>query len=249
MKLTILASLLASVAAFAPASTGRVSSQVSETKGDLQDLAGKLNPVVKYFDPLELADSYMWGQDQAFTIGFLRQAEIKHGRVAMAAFVGYCVQSNFHFPWAQTLDGKPFPSIDLSPPEQWDAMPFGAKLQIILFIGFLEFYSELTPGPGSEAGLQHYTKGGQPGKFPTFDAIPHPVPFNLYDPFGFNKNMNDETKERRLRAEINNGRLAQLGIIAFLSEQTIPGSVPALGGIVSPYGGEVMAPFSADFAM
>lgn len=35
----------------------------------------------------------------------------------------------------------------------------------------------------------------------------------------------------------------QLGIIGFLCEQTIPGSVPALTGIVKPYAGEVMAPF------
>ena len=207
-------------------------------------MAEKLNPVVKFFDPLEVSESYLWGQSQEFTIGWLRQAEIKHGRVAMAAFVGYCVQSNFVFPWAQTLDGKPFPSTDLSPPEQWDAMPFGAKLQIILFVGFLELYSELSEGNGM--GQLHYTKGGQPGKFPTFDAIPHPVPFNLYDPFGFSKNMSDELKEKRLRAEINNGRLAQLGIIGFLSAQTIPGSVPALSGIVKPYAGEVMAPFSGD---
>ena len=148
-----------------------------------------------------------------------------------------------------SLDGKPFPGTDLSPPEQWDALPFGSKLQIILFVGFLEFYSELAPGAGVESGQIHYTQGGQPGKFPTFDAIPHPVPFNLYDPFGFSKNMSDETKERRLRAEINNGRLAQLGIIGFLSAQTIEGSVPALSGVVKPYSGEVMAPFSADFVL
>lgn len=55
--------------------------------------------------------------------------------------------------------------------------------------------------------------------------------------------MSDETKEKRLRAEINNGRLTMLGIFGFLSAQTIPGSVPALSGIVKPYSGEVMAPF------
>ena len=163
----------------------------------------------------------------------------------MAAFVGYCVQSNFHFPWPQTMSGEPFPSTDLSPPEQWDAMPFGAKIQIILFVGFLELYSELSPD-GNGMGQTHYTQGGQPGKFPTFDAIPHPVPFNLYDPFKFHKNLTDEQKERRLVAEINNGRLAQLAIIAFLSAQTIPGSVPALAGIVTPYSGEVMAPFEGN---
>jgi len=166
----------------------------------------------------------------------------------MAAFVGYCVQSNFQFPWAMTLEGTPFPGSELSPPEQWDALPFASKLQIILFVGFLEFYSELTPRDGAEGGLPHYTKGGVPGKYPTFDAIPHSVPFNLYDPFKFSTNMSAETKEKRLKAEINNGRLAMLGIFGFLSAQTIPGSVPALAGVVKPYSGEVMAPFSGDFS-
>lgn len=133
--------------------------------------------------------------------------------MAFYALVGYVVQSNFNFPWAMTLDGTPFPGTDLSPPEQWDALPILSKLQIIGFVGFLEFYSELTPGPGAESGLTHYTKGGIPGKYPTFDSLPHPVPFNLYDPFGLSKNMSAESKEKRLRAEINNGRLAMLGIL------------------------------------
>lgn len=244
---TILATLLGSAAAFAPTSTGRASTKISESQADLQALGKQLNPIVGYFDPLDLTNAAFWGQSSEFTIGWLRQAEVKHGRVAMAAFVGYCVQSNFHFPWAMTMNGAPFPATDLSPPEQWDALPFGAKLQIILFVGFLEFYSELTPGEGAESGQVHYTNGGQPGKYPTFDAIPHSVPFNLYDPFNFHKNMSDEAKEKRLRAEINNGRLAQLGIFGFLCAQTIPGSVPALSSIVKPYEGEVMAPFSADF--
>eukprot|EP00566_Odontella_aurita_P016394 CAMPEP_0113577692 /NCGR_PEP_ID=MMETSP0015_2-20120614/29026_1 /TAXON_ID=2838 /ORGANISM="Odontella" /LENGTH=249 /DNA_ID=CAMNT_0000481333 /DNA_START=37 /DNA_END=786 /DNA_ORIENTATION=+ /assembly_acc=CAM_ASM_000160 len=245
MKSAAVVALLAgSAAAFAPSSQSRASVSLQETKADLQELGPKLNPVVGFFDPLSVADSSYWGQSNEFTIGFLRQAEIKHGRVAMAAFVGYCVQSNFHFPWAMTLDGTPFPSTDLSPPEQWDALPFAARVQIVLFIGFLEWYSELTPGAGAESGQVHYTKGGQPGKYPTFDAIPHDVPFNsLYDPFNLHKNMSAEDKERRLRAEINNGRLAQLGIFGFLCAQTIPGSVPALAGIVKPYSGEVMAPF------
>jgi len=250
MKVAAFAALAAgSVAAFAPSERcSRGTTSLRETKADLQKLAKELNPIVKFFDPLGVADSSYWGQSEEFTIGFLRHSEIKHGRVAMAAFVGYCVQSNFHWPWAMTMDGVPFPSIYLSPPEQWDALPLAAKLQIVLFVGFLEWYSELTPGPGTESGQVHYTKGGQPGKYPTFDAIPHGMPFkSLYDPFGLHKNMSEESKERRLRAEINNGRLAQLGIFGFLCEQTIPGSVPALEGIVKPYSGEVMAPFKELF--
>ena len=72
------------------------------------------------------------------------------------------------------------------------------------------------------------------------------VPLNLYDPFGLGAKASPESKEKRLRAEINNGRLAMLGIFGFLCEQTIPGSVPGLSSIVSPYAGEVMAPFEGN---
>lgn len=254
MKVAIaVASLLGAVHAFngptPSSSNNRHSTSLEETKADLQVLGKRLNPYVGYWDPLNIADSAFWGKSDDFTIGWLRHSEIKHGRVSMAAFVGYCVQSNFVFPWALTTDGTPHPSVDLSPPEQWDELPFSAKVQIILFVGFLEFYSEITPSGGgsNECFLPHYTKGGIPGKYPTFDAVPHPVPFNLFDPFGFSKYMSPEAKERRLRAEINNGRLAMLGIFGFLCSQAIPGSVPLLDGITKPYNDEVMAPFSADF--
>jgi len=74
--------------------------------------------------------------------------------------------------------------------------------------------------------------------------LPHPVPLNLYDPFNFNKNKSDEWKAKKLRIEINNGRLAMIGLMGFLSEGAIPGSVPFLTGVV-PASGEinVMSPF------
>ena len=80
----------------------------------------------------------------------------------------------------------------------------------------------------SESGEKHYMRGGKPGYFPTFDEMVHPVPLNLWDPFGFTKKMSAEKKAKSLVAEINNGRLAMLGLMAFLSESKIPGSVPAL---------------------
>ena len=142
------------------------------------------------------------------------------------------------------MDGTPFPS-ETNPPALWDAVSEDAKWQIFGLIGFLEFWSELSIG-----GHKHYMKGGKPGDFPDFisgpGGIPHPVPLNYYDPLKLGKNMSEETKEKRLLAEINNGRLAQLGIFGFLCEQTIPGSVPVLSGIVKPYAGEVMAPFTTN---
>ena len=88
-------------------------------------------------------------------------------------------------------------------------------------------------------------RGGKPGAFPDFntDLIPHPVPLNLYDPFGFSKNKSEEAKAEGLIKELNNGRLAMIGIMGFLAEQRVEGSVPLLKGVVPPYAGETMAPF------
>eukprot|EP00429_Kryptoperidinium_foliaceum_P013488 CAMPEP_0176042562 /NCGR_PEP_ID=MMETSP0120_2-20121206/21119_1 /TAXON_ID=160619 /ORGANISM="Kryptoperidinium foliaceum, Strain CCMP 1326" /LENGTH=239 /DNA_ID=CAMNT_0017375971 /DNA_START=53 /DNA_END=772 /DNA_ORIENTATION=+ len=239
MKAVLFAAIAGSAAAFVPQSAPKASTAANAAIDDLKAIAEKSNPVLKYYDPLELANTSIWGSDQAGTIGFLRHAEIKHGRIAMAAFVGYIVQSNgIHWPWPMTIDGTPFPYDAGSPPEQWDALPDAAKWQIILFIGFLEHFSE--------SNGTHYMKGGKPGAYPKFsdsDKIPHPVPFNLFDPFGFSNNRSEEAKERGRIAEINNGRLAQIGILGFLSEQKLAGSVPLLEGIVPPYAGEPMAPF------
>jgi len=60
--------------------------------------------------------------------------------------------------------------------------------------------------------------------------------------------MSAETKERRLVAELNNGRLAQLGIFGFLCADKIPGSVPVLNSIAIPYDGNPMIPFEGQFS-
>merc|ERR1719152_153529 len=169
----------------------------------------------------------------------------KSGRVAMAGFVGFIVHTNdIRFPW------KPFTTADipagLSPQALWDALPEAAKWQIILTIGFFEFWRENAYVLSAE-GEKHYMRGGKPGYFPTFDALPHPVPLNLYDPFGFSKNASPEKKASGLLKEINNCRLAMIGLMGFLSEAKVPGSVPALSGLVRSYDGNVMAPFDANF--
>jgi hypothetical protein len=69
----------------------------------------------------------------------------------------------------------------------------------------------------------------------------------LYDPFNLNKNKSDEWKAKKLQTEINNGRLAMIGLMSFLSEGAVPGSVPALKGLI-PATGEINVMSAFDFS-
>ena len=172
----------------------------------------------------------------------------------MAAFVGYVVQSNgIFFPWALTSSGITHAQISAAggPADQWDALPTEAKVQIICAVGFLEVIGELSPVIEAN-GEKHYVRGGKPGYYPPFAGFfnkefwPHPLPLNLWDPFGFTKKMSAERKEKALLAEINNGRLAMIGIFGMISASKGL-QVPGLDSIegIKPYAGEYMAPFTA----
>ena len=65
--------------------------------------------------------------------------------------------------------------------------------------GFLEFWSENNYVLAS-SGQTHYMRGGKPGAFPSLKKeIPHPIPFELFDPFNLQKNKSDEWKAEKSR--------------------------------------------------
>jgi len=207
-------------------SPSKLSSSVTddESLDALKGIAAAANPVVKYYDPLDLVNAPI-GNDRAETIAWLRHAEIKHGRVAMAAFVGYCVQAQ-GITWG--LDGGPWAAASNSPEAQWDSLGEGFKGWIIFTVGLLEFADEV-----DEKG--HYLKGSkEPGRHPIFQRET-------------NKDA-EQLAEGRIK-EINNGRLAMLGIMGFVSESSVPGSVPVLNGKIAEYAGNFWAPFQSDFQM
>merc|ERR1711918_35530 len=132
---------------------------------------------------------------------------------------------NIQGPFGSTMQFPAISFADISaaggPSDQWDALPTAAKLQILIVVGFLEMWSE-TSFVLKADGQEHYVRGGKPGYFPKLSrkdeaAFPHPVPLNLWDPFGFTSKMTPERKEKALLAEVNNGRLAMIGIFGLIS--------------------------------
>ncbi|KAJ8602520.1 hypothetical protein CTAYLR_001295 [Chrysophaeum taylorii] len=223
----------------------------TSAKDDLVALA-EANPdaigaAFGFWDPLGVADFDFWGIGNDGTIGYLRHAEIKHGRVAMAGFLGFCAQSTPLVSGEHLIQPYKGYVAGVTPQEQWDNIPLYGKLQIIIFVGMLESYGE---GAGSPEGYVHYTKGGQPGYFPPIQGKGlGQIPLNLYKPFPIFPEQTPEEKERGLKCEVNNGRLAMIGLFSLLSQSSTPGSVPALDGFESfpKYAGNVMIPFSNDF--
>jgi hypothetical protein len=256
-----LASLLLGLTPISTRAASKRTDLRMDALADLKAQAKSQNPVVGYFDPLKLAEADFWGEPSDASIGFLRHAEMKHGRVAMAGFVGFCIHENgIRWPFALSTSLPDYSSFEgLSAPAVWDAIPTAAKLQIILVIGFFEVWSEY-PVALNEDGLTHYMRGGKPGYFPTFTAFkkfavpglpyrqPWPVPPNLFDPAGATKRLSDEARARKLNIEINNGRLAMFGIMSLISEAKVPGSVPLLAGLIKKYDGQPMAPFTENDA-
>merc|ERR1719377_411396 len=241
--------LLALNPAAGAATQARTAGAQMSALDELIELAESTPGPVQYWDPLKLAEKEFWGQSNDATIGFLRHAEIKHGRVAMAGFVGYCIHENgirWPFPLTSTLpDYSSFEG--LSAPAVWDATPQAARLQIIVIIGFFEFWSEWSTSLEAD-GMVHHMAGGKPGQFPAFNTfgVTNPfLPLPLFDPFGFTTDLSEEEKATKLLREVQNGRLAMIGLFSLISEARVPGAVPALAGLVKPYDGEVMGPFSA----
>jgi hypothetical protein len=84
MKFTIIASLLVSASAFAPASQKASSTALNSdvSKGPFEKELGSQAPL-GFFDPFGMTSAY----DEA-EFARIRWVELKHGRVAMLAIVG-----------------------------------------------------------------------------------------------------------------------------------------------------------------
>merc|ERR1719333_428190 len=131
MKSALIASLVASAAAFAPAPAARTSSSLAAFENELG-----VQPPLGFWDPLGLLDDV----DQE-RFDRLRYVEIKHGRISMLAFLGQITtRAGYHFDAAIDKAGDKFESYPngLAALYGPDKIPTAGFWQIIIFVGFLE---------------------------------------------------------------------------------------------------------------
>jgi len=128
MKIAILASLVASAAAFAPVKQEATSTSLNAFENELG-----AQPPLGFFDPLGLVSD---GDEEKFAR--LRYVEVKHGRISMLAVLGYLVaEAGIRLPGNVNFDGLEFTGVR----NGWAAFNDlgGAGIgQIVAFIGVLE---------------------------------------------------------------------------------------------------------------
>merc|ERR1719397_2310707 len=102
MKSALVATLVGSAAAFAPAPIGQASTSLSAFESELG-----AQPPLGFFDPLGLLDEA--GQTR---FDRLRYVELKHGRIAQLAFLGNIVaRAGVRIPGQISFDGTQFSDI------------------------------------------------------------------------------------------------------------------------------------------
>ena len=185
MKLAVIASLLASAAAFAPAKQAATS---STSLNAFEDALGA-QPPLGFFDPLGLVAD---GNQEKFDR--LRYVEIKHGRICMLGIVGYLVnKAGIYLPGDIDLSGTKFSDLGYG----WDAsfsVPIPGALQVLVFVGWLEtFIMKDVAGTAEFPG--DFRNGALDFGWDTFD---------------------DATKLEKRAIELNQGRAAQMGLLALM---------------------------------
>ena len=191
MKLTILAAIAGSAAAFAPAPLGQTTSRTA-LAADFSKELGAQAPL-GLFDPLGLLKT----ADQE-EFDRLRWVELKHGRIAMLAVVGYLVTyAGVRFPGAENIPAG-FAALDNLPGMVW--------AQMWATWGMMEAANQ--DQYAAPWGTNKNVLGDSPAEFKGDFR-------NGALDFGWDK-LSPEAKMRKRAIELNNGRAAQMGILGLM---------------------------------
>ena len=184
--------------AVVPQRTAAPTAQAAPPAFDVKQLPGITGPL-GFFNPL----GFCSGDVSKGKIKFYREAEIKHGRVAMLASVGFLVGENFHPMWGGNLD---LPSVIAF--QETPLQDFIPGLAVLFFIHeFGSIFTFNSPFGGELWSIRSDYASGNLG----------------WDPLGLKPTNPSELKAMQTK-EINNGRLAMIGIVGMIGQELATGN-------------------------
>jgi len=204
MKLALALTAGTAAAFVAPSSAPAAKTQLAAAP--VTEWAGATAPF-GFFDPLGLSKDVDAGR-----LAFYREAEIKHGRVAMLASVGFLFQEHFHF------ESGPFGGIDSPSYVSFEQPPLAGGLWfgLALMAGNVEYLSVDTFEPLLEGGI--IAEQNEDKLFRI--KADHKAGDLGFDPLGLKPTSEAELKTMATK-ELNNGRLAMIGMAGMVAQELV----------------------------
>lgn len=153
-----------------------------------------------FFDPFGFMSSEDMTEGKA---RYYREVELKHGRVAMLAALGFLVGEKFHPLFGGDIDVPSYVAFQATPLQTfWPA--------VVATIGIFEFFS-ITSIDGSFE-VREFMPNGEKRE----------AGFFMFDPLGL-KPKDAESFKSMQNKELNNGRLAMIGIAGMVAQELVTG--------------------------
>jgi hypothetical protein len=181
----------------APVEAAEVAPEVPEPpKFDVKKMPGITAPL-GFFDPAGFCEDASEGK-----IRFYREVELKHGRVAMLASLGFLVGEKFHPLWGGNIDVPSYVAFQETPLQAfWPA--------VVFLIALPEIFSVFT---------FNSPFGGEPWSIRS-DHVAGDLDF---DPLGLKPQDAAGLAEMQTK-ELNNGRLAMFAIAGMVAQELATG--------------------------
>jgi len=192
-KIVALSAVAGMASAFVPAMpVAGVAKASSSLKMTFEGELGA-QPPLGFFDPLGMLSN---ADEERFNR--LRYVEIKHGRISMLAVLGHIVTTaGVRLPgYLSTSEDITFADVP-NGLAAFSKIPAAGIAQIVLFIGVLEL------------AVMKQSKGSFPGD------MTNPAPPSAWDA------LDEETQLKKRAIELNNGRAAQMGILALMVHEKL----------------------------
>lgn len=175
---------------------------------DVRNLPGITAPL-GFFDPLHLATDISEGKYR-----FFREVELKHGRVAMLAAVGFPLAEHFHPFFGGNIDVPSYIAFQQTPLQtSWEL--------VLLAFAIPEAFS-----------VAHFNSPFWKSDYLPGYAWPNVEPWSIrsnhypgdfgFDPLGLKPTNAEDLKIMRTK-ELNNGRLAMIAMLGMVAQELVTG--------------------------